>query len=202
MSWVNTADCKPYGESFAMRMASSTEVKRTSGATGPKVSSLNIGTSTGTSVRTVGSMKAPRRLPPARSLAPAWMAALTTSSTPWAANSLISGPTSVSSCSWSPTLSALALVVSRSAKRSWTEASTKMRLTAQQICPLPRASRPRITASAAFSRSASARMIKASLPPSSRWTFFSCSAASWAMRMPTAVLPVTVTSSIPGACAR
>ncbi len=49
-----------------------------------------------------------------------------------------------------------------------------MRLTAQQICPLPRARRPRTTALAAFSRSASARMIMASLPPSSRWTFLRC----------------------------
>ena len=43
---------------------------------------------------------------------------------------------------------------------------------------MPRARRPRTIASAAFSRSASAQTIVASLPPSSRWIFFSVSAPS------------------------
>ena len=75
--------------------------------------------------------------------------------------------------------------------------SASTRLTAQQICPLPLVNRPEMRSEATVSASASAQTMVASLPPSSRCTFFSVSAASLRICRPAAVLPVIVTICTP-----
>ena len=59
---------------MASSTASSMEVKLTKGTTGPKTSSLKRGISGATFMRTVGAMNDPLRLPPARTVAPAFTA--------------------------------------------------------------------------------------------------------------------------------
>ncbi len=64
-----------------------------------------------------------------------------------------------------------------------------MRLAEVQTWPLLR-NRAQAAPGTATSRSASSKTISGSIPPSSRLTRFSCSAARTAMRVPTAVDPV------------
>jgi hypothetical protein len=54
MSRVNTYATRPYSVSFARAIASSSDSKEPTGATGPKISSWNTRASEGTSPSTVG----------------------------------------------------------------------------------------------------------------------------------------------------
>jgi hypothetical protein len=86
------------------------------------------------------------------------------------------GPISVDSSPGSPTRTALIAASKRSMKASKTLRWTRIRVRAQQSCPA--LSRKDIGAlAAAFSTSASAKTMFADLPPSSRVTRLSWSAA-------------------------
>ncbi|MCY1527072.1 hypothetical protein D9M68_621260 [compost metagenome] len=104
------------------------------------------------------------------------------------------GPTAVSASCGSPTFTCRTRSTKHSAKASYNESSTMMRLIAMQICPWCR-NLPNTAALTACSRSASASTTKGLLPPSSRATCLRC-APPLAMRpilRPTGVEPVKVT---------
>jgi len=93
--------------SLAIAIASSSVLKRNSGATGPKVSSRATRICDVTSVRMVGSKNSPPRawrLPPSASFAPLASASATCSSTLVIAAGSISGPIVTPSSVPAPTL--------------------------------------------------------------------------------------------------
>ena len=104
-----------------MRIASSSVLKRKSGATGPKVSSRATSMAGVTSVSTVGWKKVPPsawRPPPVTTVAPLATASAMCSSTFSTAASSMSGPCCVSAFRPSPTLSSATASASFPAKRS------------------------------------------------------------------------------------
>src|SRR5262249_36915065 len=80
---------------------------------------------------------------------------------------------------------------------SYFERGANMRVHAMQVCPPLRYALD-IPARTASSTGASSRMMNGDLPPSSSVTFFTCGAASSAMRLPAAVDPVNDTIDTSG----
>ncbi|MCY1304306.1 hypothetical protein D9M70_540530 [compost metagenome] len=169
-------------------------MKRNSGASGPKVSSLATAALLGTSTRMVGSKKLPPRacgLPPATTLAPLLTASAMCSSTFFTAFSSISGPVVVPSSRPLPICSLATAALSFSTKASYTPSCTYRRLAHTQVWPLLRyleISAP----STALSRSASSKTMNGALPPNSRDTFLMSLAHSAISWRPISVEPVKV----------
>mmetsp|Transcript_11038 Transcript_11038/g.24095 ORF Transcript_11038/g.24095 Transcript_11038/m.24095 type:complete len:310 (-) Transcript_11038:46-975(-) len=174
----STAAARPYCESFASAMASSSEAKVATTRTGPKTSSHQMdGRRSGLTRSTVGSNQKPRRLlagrlPPVSSSAPCATALLTMVSTLASCLAETSGPSVPVSSSW-PTsrgaTSGIACAASTSLckKASATFSWTSSREVAEQICPLVQKA-PNMTHSTALSNSTSSKTRMGDLPPSSR----------------------------------
>ena len=116
MSRVKTPAWRPNLESFAISSASPKSEKRSIVATGPKISSHQTLASCGGAPSRVGARQRPSSTssPPVSSSAPAATASSIHSLTRSRSSGVISGPTSVSGSSGSPTRSFSTLATSRS----------------------------------------------------------------------------------------
>ena len=109
----------------------------------------------------------------------------------------MTGPSSVSGSSGSPTFIDSAFATIASVKRSTSGRSTRIREPQTQIWPvLPKA--PRALQKTALSRSASAKTMFGFLPPSSSEIRLTWDAATDRTRAPVSMPPVTDTMSTPG----
>ena len=113
----------------------------------------------------------------------------------WA--NVASGPTCAPVASGRSSFRRRARSATRASTRSWTLRSTNRREPATHDCPVP-SKMPSATDATAASMSASANTMWGDLPPSSRATGISFSAAMAAMRRPLPVPPVNDTHFTPG----
>ena len=181
-----------------MSMASSSVLKRNSGATGPKVSSRATAMSAVTSRSSVGSKKLPPSdLPPTITLAPFFTASSMCSWTLAMAALLISGPVVVPASVPSPTFSFFTASASLVAKASYTPSCTRRRLAQTHVCPALRYFDIMAPCTAA-SRSASSKTMNGALPPSSSPTFLMVGAHCAISTRPTSVEPVKVSARTMG----
>ena len=159
-------------ESLAIRSASPKSEKRSIVATGPKISSHQTLASCGGEPSRVGARQRPSSTssPPVSSSAPAATASSIHSLTRSRSPGVISGPTSVSGSSGSPTVSVSTLATRRSVKASATSSWTRIRWIEMQLWPACEKAWS-LALSAAVSQSPSALTISGALEPSSRLTF-------------------------------
>mmetsp|Transcript_90293 Transcript_90293/g.269376 ORF Transcript_90293/g.269376 Transcript_90293/m.269376 type:complete len:218 (-) Transcript_90293:540-1193(-) len=131
------------------------------------------------------------RLPPATMRPPVFLASSTRPSTRSSCALLFSGPHIVPSLRPSPTWGTDFFARSASASTIWSycDSCTKTRLMAMQTWPVLNMAPPKIFG-AAFLTLVPGRTIAASLPPSSRVTFFSCGAPVATILLPVAAEPV------------
>ena len=143
-SAVRTPAASPYGESLAMRTASSSVSNGITTVTGPNTSSRAMVIDGVTPANTVGSRKYPPasapsrwagRLPPVTACAPSCRAMSTRRSTRSRWRAEITGPICVSGSAGSPTRIAAALRASRSTNSSWMLRWTMCRAAQTQVWP-------------------------------------------------------------------
>src|SRR4051794_29445801 len=200
-SRVKTPACRPNRLSFTRAKASSSESTTSTTATGPNTSSQDTRASAGTPVSTVGAYVAPSRVPPLRTRAPADRASSTQDSTRRAADSSISGPTSVAGSVGSPVASRSTASTSRSTSPSATDRWTRTRWTEMQdwLAWYIAKVAIRVAAQASdFSSSWSAPTTTAALPPSSSVTCLRGAASR--IDQPTGTDPVNETTGNRGSC--
>src|SRR5579863_10107705 len=187
----------PYGVSLAMLIASASSVNGMIAATGPKTSSRAMRSSLVASISVHGYQN-----PGPSGTDPVKIGSISTNDATvvrWLADT--SGPISVASSSGSPTRTPRVASTSNDTKRSYTPRCTRMRDRAQQSCPaLPKTAYG--AAAAARSRSASAKMTFADLPPSSRVTRLIAAAAPRITWRPTSVEPVNAILATSGCATR
>ena len=159
-------------ESFAISSACSKSEKRSIVATGPKISSHQTLASRGGEASRVGARQRPSSTssPPVSSSAPASTASSTQALTRSRSPGVISGPTSVSGSSGSPTRRVSVLATRRSVKASATSSWTRIRWIEMQLWPAWEKAWIFVL-SAAVSQSPSELTISGALEPSSRLTF-------------------------------
>ena len=182
-------------ESLAISSASSKSEKRLTVATGPKISSHQTFASVGGLAITVGARQRPSSTssPPVSTSAPAAAASSIHSLTRSRSSGEISGPTSVSESSGSPTVSPSTLETKRLVKSSAIASWTRMRWIEMQLWPA--CEKAWICAlSAAVSQSPSSLTISGALEPSSRLTFL-CGTEE-RMSQPTSAEPVKVSARV------
>ena len=189
-SVVHTDAPRPNSESFASRIASSSESTGTIGTTGPKISSRMIRMSCVTSVRTVGANHGPSSTgPPHSSFAPFATASSTSSRTSSNCSFDTIGPISVFQSSGSPTRSFFAPSTTPAVNRSATSRITYTRSIPEHVCPAF-ANPPHRQPPIAFGRFASASTSCGSFPPSSSTQPFIRSAHASPTPRPTSTEPV------------
>ena len=137
------------------------------------------------------------RLPPMSTLAPCDTAPSTCFKRSTSADSDDSGPSVVFSSIGSPAFNAVSAAWNFSRNLSANLSITMNRLAAQQVCPVLYI-RPQTAHLTVWSRSASSRTMKASLPPSSIEDGFRFVPARAAMLRPAATLPVSATPLMRG----
>ena len=172
MSRVKTPACRPNLESLAISSASPKSEKRSIVATGPKISSHQTFASRGGWAITVGARQrsSSTSSPPVRTSPPLAAASSTHSLTRSRSSGEISGPTSVSASSGSPTTSDSAFATKRSVKASAISSCRRMRWIEMQLWPACEKAWS-FALSAAVSQSPSALTISGAFEPSSRLTF-------------------------------
>ena len=124
---VNAYPARPKGSEFARLITSSSALKRTMPATGPKGSSVIMRLSSGSSVMTVGAKKLPSppiALPPVSTVAPRSLASSTKLATAAKRRRWASGPMRESAAMPSPTFKALVLLTNSATKRSYAPSCT------------------------------------------------------------------------------
>ena len=181
--------------SLASATASASSSNGSTATTGPNTSSRQTGSAVERGSTTVGGYQNPGpagALPRNATSTGAPPASAPPSTKPrtlsrWPA--LISGPMSTSGCAGDPTRSPVTAGSSSSRNRSYTVRSTRIRERAQQSWPAL-SNTPAGAFAAARSTSASAKTMFADLPPSSRVTRLTWSAACRRMCVPTSVDPV------------
>ena len=186
---------RPYSVSLASATASASSSNGSTATTGPNTSSRQTGSTVERGSTTVGGYQNPGpagALPRNATSTGAPPASAPPSTKPrtlsrWPA--LISGPMSTSGLAGDPTRSPVTAGSSSSRNRSYTVRSTRIRERAQQSWPAL-SNTPAGAFAAARSTSASAKTMFADLPPSSRVTRLTWSAACRRMCVPTSVDPV------------
>src|SRR5580700_2036438 len=178
----------PYGVSFAIATASASSANGVTVTTGPNTSSVYARSSKRTGASTVGGYQNPG--PEGALPRNATGASGGTKDATWSRCAAeISGPISVEASAGSPTETRATADSNSDMNLSTTEACTRIRDRAQQSCPALSNTAYGAVA-AARSRSASAKMMFALLPPSSKVSRLICRAHPAMIDWPTSVDPV------------
>src|SRR5699024_5879266 len=199
---LSTDPERPYDESLAMRTASSSPSCAMTTSTGPKISSRAARAVLSNPAITVGSTQNPASVsvdtrPPVANLPPSSVAMSRYALMRSRCAAEITGPQIVSGAAGSCAPNELIVDAAIDTASSYRFRGTNRRVVNAHPCPawIPTL---KAVAPTAACRSASSSTIAADLPPSSRDTFFTVSAASAMIFLPVAVDPVNETRSTRG----